>query len=92
MQACMRMRQLGKGHAVSFWAPPEVYRLLDASPSSTTIVKWCFDNTINQTRDVLASWAVQGFLWTDRAYAKQAFAQDEVAVMNRFVFDFLRDF
>lgn len=25
MQACMRMRLLGKGHAVSFWASNEVH-------------------------------------------------------------------
>ena len=68
MQACMRMRRLGKGHTLTFWAPLEVDRLIRQqcdvkgknSPQNQHVVHWCFLNSISATRDGFYAWATQG--------------------------------
>ena len=68
MQACMRMRRLGKGHTLTFWAPLEVDALIRRQcklPPSINIenhhvVRWCFSNSISATQDGFFSWATQG--------------------------------
>ncbi len=44
MQACMRMRLLGKGHAVSFWASNEVHTQINSNRHE-------FDSKINNKTD-----------------------------------------
>ena len=68
MQACMRMRRLGKGHTLTFWAPLEVDRLIRQqcdvkdkhTPQNQHVVHWCFLNSISATRDGFYAWATQG--------------------------------
>jgi hypothetical protein len=49
MQACMRMRLLGKGHAVSFWASNEVHTQINSSRQEfdATVIYKSDDETKN---------------------------------------------
>lgn len=49
VQSCMRMRQLGRGHTVSFWCPKQVYEHLQQTnnvnenqqkPKALDVMKW----------------------------------------------------
>ena len=68
MQACMRMRRLGIGHTLTFWAPLEVDHLIRQqcdvkathTPQNLHVVHWCFLNSISATRDGFYAWATQG--------------------------------
>ncbi|KAF8260955.1 hypothetical protein EI94DRAFT_1609035 [Lactarius quietus] len=73
MQGCMRMRQLGKGHSVMFFAPAEVDRCIrglipngDASGTSggrirvLDVLRWAMHETCEDIRRHLPHWAQQG--------------------------------
>eukprot|EP00117_Sycon_ciliatum_P000832 scpid1751/ scgid6742/ len=80
VQACMRMRRLGAGHTLSFWAPPEIDRLIrercrlapDDPVHHYHVLLWCFYNSIDATKAGFLSWAMQGlaFLHTDGAMGR----------------------
>ena len=70
---CMRMRQLGKGHSVMFFAPAEVDRCIrglipkgNASGSSGSrirvldVLRWAMHETCEDIRRHLPHWAQQG--------------------------------
>jgi hypothetical protein len=71
VQACMRMRRLGKGHSLTFWSSDEVHRqiqiLKTVSPKATDkneislvdILRWVFENSEQATWDGLHHWATQ---------------------------------
>ena len=75
VQACMRMRQLGNGHKLSFWAPKEVDLLireqLNLEPAAKGVqtiqhlhvLQWCFFNSIQATKEGFMSWATQGLAY-----------------------------
>ena len=71
VQACMRMRRLGKGHTLTFWAPREVDRLIHEKcnvkkgdhVTNCHVVQWCFLNSISATKDGFYSWATQGLAY-----------------------------
>ncbi|KAH9056907.1 hypothetical protein EDB87DRAFT_1634224 [Lactarius vividus] len=73
MQGCMRMRQLGKGHSVMFFAPAEVDRCIrglipsgEASGSSGSqirvldVLRWAMHETCEDISRHLPHWAQQG--------------------------------
>ncbi|KAI9432129.1 hypothetical protein H4582DRAFT_1999398 [Lactarius indigo] len=73
VQGCMRMRQLGKGHSVMFFAPAEVDRCIrglipsgEASGSSGShirvldVLRWAMHETCEDIRRHLPHWAQQG--------------------------------
>ena len=84
VQACMRMRRLGAGHTLSFWAPPEVDRsikqqcgLEDNSPvQHLHILQWCFLNTVDATKSGFYAWATQGLAFLHMRKAEMMFKRD----------------
>ncbi|TKA76195.1 hypothetical protein B0A49_06950 [Cryomyces minteri] len=74
VQACMRMRKLGAGHTLAFFAPPDVNRsILDTTGtnitqqlSSTDVVRWCIEQTCLVTESVMPLWTMQGFALCER--------------------------
>ena len=87
MQACMRMRRLGIGHTLTFWAPPEVDHLIrqqcriddKRTPQNYHVVHWCFLNSISATRDGFYAWATQGLAHlrvSDALYGETTVSRD----------------
>ncbi|KAH9028425.1 hypothetical protein EDB83DRAFT_2422333, partial [Lactarius deliciosus] len=81
MQGCMRMRQLGKGHSVMFFAPAEVDRCIrglipsgEASGSSGSqirvldVLRWAMHETCEDISRQLPHWAQQGLDHHKRFY------------------------
>ncbi|KAF8420356.1 hypothetical protein EV426DRAFT_675169 [Tirmania nivea] len=68
VQACMRMRQLGYGQSVRFFAPPEVHhRILEhtgkeggGNIGTNDIIEWVIHETCSQTEKSIPLWADQG--------------------------------
>jgi hypothetical protein len=68
VQACMRMRKLGKGQSVLFCGPLEVQtKILQSSGKLTfdqvdvsDVLLWCIQNTWAHTRKSIPLWATQG--------------------------------
>ncbi|KAJ3085954.1 hypothetical protein HK102_013653 [Quaeritorhiza haematococci] len=64
-QACMRMRNLGQGHTLCFWASAEVHNLISSSTSGGTVesmdvMRWAIDNSCSVAQDGFLYWGVQG--------------------------------
>ena len=75
VQACMRMRQLGKHHWLSFWSSNEVHQQIQTmkknsiQPKENTmsndqislidVLRWVYENTQQATWDGLHHWAAQ---------------------------------
>ena len=80
VQACMRMRQLGHGHCVSFLAPKEIYaKLQDISPpqqqpDSRQVIEWSLSNTSHQLENGMLEWASQGIVYSRRLTANELVA------------------
>ena len=77
VQACMRMRQLGQGHCVSFLAPKEIHtqlKLLSAlsTPDSAHVIQWALKNTTNQLQSGMLEWVTQGLIFFRRVAAMDA--------------------
>ncbi|RFU36269.1 hypothetical protein B7463_g125, partial [Scytalidium lignicola] len=67
VQACMRMRKLGKGQSVVFCASMEVQRKIRESSGNINdpiqvadVLKWCIAETIVYTKKSVPLWATQG--------------------------------
>ncbi|KAH8798597.1 hypothetical protein F5884DRAFT_687263 [Xylogone sp. PMI_703] len=67
VQACMRMRKLGRGQSVIFCAAMEVQRKIREHSSNSRkqievsdVLKWCIAETIANTRRNVPLWATQG--------------------------------
>ncbi len=85
---CMRMRQLGKGHSVMFFAPGEVDRhIRGRRPSEVAsedriqvldILRWAMHETCEDIRHHLPHWAIQGLDHNKRfaAYKEYRSAED----------------
>ncbi|KAF8545391.1 hypothetical protein BDD12DRAFT_919880 [Trichophaea hybrida] len=74
--ACMRMRQLGDGHSVMFFAPTEVHqKILDISnrrsrnPGAIDVVKWAIGETCIAIKNSVPLWASQGLSYHKRQNA-----------------------
>ena len=65
VQACMRMRKLGKNHRLSFWSSNEVHQQIrkmknmDDRITLIDILRWVYKNTQETTWDGLHLWATQ---------------------------------
>ena len=76
VQACMRMRNLGHGHSISFLAPREVYfqlQKLSDPPESPHVIHWALENTILYIQNGLLEWASQGLHFSRRVTATEMF-------------------
>ncbi|KDQ10210.1 hypothetical protein BOTBODRAFT_178408 [Botryobasidium botryosum FD-172 SS1] len=69
LQGCMRMRMLGDGHSVMFFAPPEVAHSITTLKSSSSsrssihtedVLRWAMTNTCEQIMHYGPRWAIQG--------------------------------
>ncbi|KDQ10207.1 hypothetical protein BOTBODRAFT_36481 [Botryobasidium botryosum FD-172 SS1] len=78
LQGCMRMRMLGDGHSVMFFAPPEVAHSISSlmpSPSAQSpihaqdILRWAMTNTCEQVIHYGPRWAIQGVDYEQRERA-----------------------
>lgn len=78
VQACMRMRNLGKGQTVVFLVPEEIKtKIIECTSKATTItvfdvLHWSIAEQYNEARRSMPLWAVQGQrfikqskIWTD---------------------------
>jgi hypothetical protein len=75
VQACMRMRMLGAGHSVSFWASHEVHTsILSTSPrldrkqqlTSEDVLDWVTRNSVQAIKDGFRHWGAQGIIHCSR--------------------------
>ena len=67
MQACMRMRMLGNGHSVRFFASNEVHNQIKANCRSNKIrsfdvIKWAIEKSRDQIVNGFIFWGLQGKL------------------------------
>ncbi|KAF8251192.1 hypothetical protein K440DRAFT_596393 [Wilcoxina mikolae CBS 423.85] len=76
VHACMRMRQLGDGHTVMFFAPTEVHqKILDISrqrlrnPGAIDVVEWAIGETCIAIKNSVPLWASQGLSYHKRQNA-----------------------
>ncbi|KAI0290846.1 hypothetical protein B0F90DRAFT_1929161 [Multifurca ochricompacta] len=94
LQGCMRMRQLGKGHSVMFFAPGEVdQRIRSYNPSvenhekpiqARDILRWAMHETCEDIRRHLPHWAEQGLHRHKRLEAyRQYSSTGDLAVLKR---------
>ncbi|KAK1836413.1 hypothetical protein QBC39DRAFT_406982 [Podospora conica] len=68
IQACMRMRQLGRGHSVVFFVPAEIRERITAlrgiQPGGkirvADVLSWSIEETWNEARRLVPLWAAQG--------------------------------
>ena len=65
MQACMRMRMLGDGHAVNFYASNEIdcairEKCSDKKVGSLQVIEWAIQNSQTQISEGFLYWAIQG--------------------------------
>jgi hypothetical protein len=78
--ACMRMRQLGSGHSVMYFAPTEVHnKILYISKQrndkksedieAMDVLQWVIDETCRSIRDGVPLWATQGLGYLKRQAA-----------------------
>ncbi|KAF8492828.1 hypothetical protein F5888DRAFT_1857202, partial [Russula emetica] len=96
VQGCMRMRQLGKGHSVMFFAPGEVdrrirsHRPLASEMTSDDpirvldVLRWAMHETCEDIRHHLPHWAQQGVDHNRRFAAyKEYKSTEELEVMKK---------
>jgi hypothetical protein len=70
VQGCMRMRKLGKGHHVKFWASPEVNGEISAFHTgpitSKEVLLWSIKNNQQQIKDGFIHWSSAGVLQSQK--------------------------
>ncbi|CAF4374193.1 unnamed protein product, partial [Rotaria sp. Silwood2] len=81
VQACMRMRKLGKCHWLSFWSSNEVHHQIemlkrnslstDEKVTLVDILRWVYDNSQQATWDGLHHWATQSLSFQRKVTAFQ---------------------
>ncbi|KAJ6555850.1 hypothetical protein B0H19DRAFT_1376856 [Mycena capillaripes] len=84
VQGSMRMRQLGQGQSVMFFAPPEVDRNIrfhckldnDSHISSQDIIQWVMLETISSIDQFVPYWAKQGVGYKKRHAAWSQYVQE----------------
>ena len=84
----MRMRQLGQGHSVSFFAPKEIHsqlKLLSSpfEPDSSHVIQWALKNTANQLQNGMLEWATQGLIFSRRVAAMNLITSATVKEIER---------
>ncbi|KAF8551326.1 hypothetical protein OG21DRAFT_1541446 [Imleria badia] len=86
-QGCMRMRKLGHGHSIMFFAPLEVDRRIRSVASkgpldvidTMDILQWTIRETCDDIQQRAPHWAQQGMDHTSRYAAWTSFCQDELS-------------
>ena len=81
VQACMRMRLLGNGHMVKFYAPNEIDNKIreltnkdsSAEINSIDVLEWSIKNSLNQIESGFLYWAIQGLSFAKKTYSNLEF-------------------
>ena len=81
VQACMRMRLLGNGHMVKFYAPNEIDNKIreltnkdsSAEINSIDVLEWSIKNSLNQIEGDFLYWAIQGLSFAKKTYSNLEF-------------------
>ena len=84
---CMRMRKLGHGHSIMFFAPLEVDRRIRSVASkrtsdvidTTDILQWAIRETCDDIRRRMPHWAQQGMDHTSRYAVWASFCRSELS-------------
>lgn len=72
VQACMRMRQLGKGHTIAFWASSEANARIQSTTAgggritNENVVKFICENSETFERHNVSHWAASAFNYTKK--------------------------
>ncbi|KAJ7144287.1 hypothetical protein C8R44DRAFT_973870 [Mycena epipterygia] len=85
VQGSMRLRQLGQGQSVMFFAPPEVDRDIrfkskladDSELSSSHIIQWVMLETISSIDHFVPYWAKQGVSYKERSAAWSRYSLED---------------
>lgn len=78
--ACMRMRQLGRGHSVIFFASDEIVQKMspDVNPNSLNsshVLLWSMHETFLQLKNDIKHWGIQGLNYSRRREAWRDFSE-----------------
>ncbi|KAI9929431.1 hypothetical protein MW887_000901 [Aspergillus wentii] len=79
VQACSRLRELGNGHSVTFFIPPEVSHNMNADARNLTskeVVSWTLKQTCDSLDTLRPLWAFQGLQHNRRAQLMEMLATD----------------
>ncbi|OBZ77703.1 hypothetical protein A0H81_01999 [Grifola frondosa] len=87
VQGCMRMRKLGNGHSVMFFAPLEIDRSIRKAAKKTEsdavkiidILRWVMLETCSDIQHRAHQWAEQGFDHGNRASAWSEFCSGKIS-------------
>ncbi|KAA8907564.1 hypothetical protein FN846DRAFT_906594 [Sphaerosporella brunnea] len=90
VQACMRMRQLGHGQTVMYFAPTEVHCKVSALAAARAqsagagiqaldVVRWAINETCTSTKQSVPLWASQGLSYRTRQQAWQDYTHPDSA-------------
>ena len=83
MQGCMRLRMLGQGHSVYFFASDEVNQKIVNRKESENIhtidiISWAIENSTNEIKNGFSNWAVHGL----SSYRRESIFQDYLIDLN----------
>jgi hypothetical protein len=87
MIGCMRMRQLGHGQSIVFFAPPECDSLIRAAAggsdhlTSRDILRWVMQETCDQLHHYIPHWAQQGLLHSRHQIGERSFGESGDAIV-----------
>ncbi|KAG8924460.1 hypothetical protein FRC02_010410 [Tulasnella sp. 418] len=99
VQGCMRMRRLGRGHTVTFFAPPEVDHSIRVSAGlryhyrvrTKDIVLWTMFESCFEVLHRIPQWAQQGMDHRKREVAWREFNQSPISSINQLVTAWLQN-
>jgi hypothetical protein len=100
VQACMRMRKLGKGHSLVFLSSHEVHQqicILKGNQRTTInqidILRWVYENTQQATWDGLHHWATQSLSYQRKvvAFRHVCWTDDQQLFSNTLMEELARD-
>ncbi|KAF9472983.1 hypothetical protein BDN70DRAFT_997884 [Pholiota conissans] len=85
VQGCMRMRNLGHGQSVTFYAPPEVFREIKMSENKADsssirvadVLSWAMVNTCNDVQDHIPHWIQQGVNYDRRRDGNEIYSTSQ---------------
>lgn len=91
VQACMRMRMLGQGHMISFWAPHEanigIRELNNLNENDLVctqhVINYICNNSRKFEKQCLVHWAAAGFNYTQKLAAHKCFESSMAQLVER---------
>ena len=96
VQACMRMRKLGRHHWLSFWSSNEVHQQIqllkhvgDNQITLNDVLRWVYENTQSTTWDGFHHWATQSLSYQRKVNAFQIIDQNEKTITDSMLTKFV---